>query len=164
MLSSSKIVCIIKGLGVTHVVGLPDNGSRSLFRELESESTLKVISVSREGEAFGLASGLLVGSATPIVLIQNTGLLESGDAYRGMPHNMQLPLVIFIGYRGYNTSSKASTKTDSAANFLEPTLNAWQIPYSLIFSDSDLAKINETFHLAKERSRPHAVILANPTE
>ena len=84
-------------LGVTHIVGLPDNGSRSLFDLLWHHDNIKVMLVSREGEAFAIASGLLVGGARPLVLIQNTGLFESGDAFRGTAYNMGLPLVALIG-------------------------------------------------------------------
>ena len=58
MLSSEKIVQALEHEGITHVVGVPDNGSRALFERLWAHPHIEVILTSREGEAFGLASGL----------------------------------------------------------------------------------------------------------
>ena len=87
------IVDELKRQHVTHVVGLPDNTSKALFEMLHVERDLRVLSVTREGEAFAIAAGLWAGGATPLVLIQNTGLLESGDGLRGTAMRMRIPLV-----------------------------------------------------------------------
>jgi sulfopyruvate decarboxylase TPP-binding subunit len=63
---------------VTHIVGVPDNGSRKLYELLREDSRIQAISVTHEGEAFSLASGLFLGGKNPLILIQNTGFLESG--------------------------------------------------------------------------------------
>src|SRR5437870_1903755 len=57
----------------------------------------------RGGEAFAIASGLWVGGRVPVVLIQNTGLLETGDALRGTAMRMRVPLVCLVTYRGHAT-------------------------------------------------------------
>ncbi len=163
MIRAAGILEQLKDNDVTHVVGVPDNGSRALFELLWSEPTIQVVPVTREGEAFALASGLYLGGKQPIVLIQNTGFLEAGDALRGTAHNMGIPLVMLVGYRGY-TSMQSGNRVDSAATFFEPTLNAWQVPYSLMHDDRQVELISEAFHHAAERSLPAAVILVDGTE
>ena len=81
MLSADKIVASFVAHGITHVVGVPDNGSRALYEKLWAHDDIEVILTSREGEAYGLASGLYLGGARPLVLIQNTGFFEAGDAF-----------------------------------------------------------------------------------
>jgi len=117
LLSSERIVQALEHEGVTHVVGVPDNGSRALFERLWAHPHIEVILTSREGEAFGLASGLYLGGATPLVLIQNTGFFEAGDAFRGTAYNMGLPLVMLVGYRGYKTMEPGAPRVDTAATF-----------------------------------------------
>lgn len=163
MIRAAGILEQLKDNDVTHVVGVPDNGSRALFELLWIEPTIQVVPVTREGEAFALASGLYLGGKQPIVLIQNTGFLEAGDALRGTAHNMGIPLVMLVGYRGY-TSMQSGNRVDSAATFFEPTLNAWQVPYSLMHDDRQVELISEAFHQAAERSLPAAVILVDGTE
>jgi sulfopyruvate decarboxylase subunit alpha len=105
---------------VTHVVGVPDNGSHALYELLRADSRFRVIQVTREGEAFALASGLFLGGKTPVVLIQNTGFLESGDAFRGTAFNMGIPLVLIIGYRGYESMRSGMDPVDTAAALNRP--------------------------------------------
>ena len=163
MIQASLILRELTRLGVTHIVGLPDNGSRSLFELLEEQNDIKVMLVSREGEAFAIASGLLVGGARPLVLIQNTGLFEAGDAFRGTAYNMGLPLVMLIGYRGYGGHREGGERVDTAATFLEPTLDAWCIPYTIATTDDDVAQIGAAFARAERSSLPVAVVLGTQT-
>ncbi|MGB0604089.1 MAG: thiamine pyrophosphate-binding protein [Candidatus Latescibacterota bacterium] len=163
MLSSEKIVQALEHEGVTHVVGVPDNGSRALFERLWAHPHIEVILTSREGEAFGLASGLYLGGATPLVLIQNTGFFEAGDAFRGTAYNMGLPLVMLVGYRGYKTMEPGAPRVDTAATFFEPTLNAWQIPFTAMHEDGDIEQIPAAFSKARETSLPTAVLIVPET-
>ena len=163
MLSSQKIVQAFEKEGVTHVVGVPDNGSRALFERLWAHPNIEVILTSREGEAFGLASGLYLGGATPLVLIQNTGFFEAGDACRGTAYNMGLPIVMLVGYRGYKTMEPDAPRVDTAATFFEPTLNAWQIPYTAMHEDGDIEQVPAAFTKARETSLPTAVLIVPET-
>ena len=86
---------------ITHVIGLPDNTSAPLFDALQAHPSIRLVTVTREGEAFAIASGLWLGGKRPVVVIQNTGLLESGDALRGTAQRMGVPLLCLIGYRGH---------------------------------------------------------------
>ena len=162
MLSSEKIVQALEHEGITHVVGVPDNGSRALFERLWAHPHIEVILTSREGEA-GLASGLYLGGATPLVLIQNTGFFEAGDAFRGTAYNMGLPLVMLVGYRGYKTMEPGAPRVDTAATFFEPTLNAWQILYTAMHEDGDIEQIPAAFSKARETSLPTAVLIVPET-
>ena len=158
------IVSKLKERGVTHIVGLPDNGARTLFEQLWGDSDLEVLSVTREGEAFAIASGLWLGGQHPVVIIQNTGFLETGDAFRGTAYNMGVPLVMLMGYRGYGTLEPEAPKLDTAASFFEPTLKAWNIPYSIAATEEEVvAAIDNAFERAAESSLPAAVLLATET-
>ncbi len=160
-LTASKIHKALKGQGITHVVGLPDNLSRVFFRGLEEDPDLEVIKVCREGEAFAIAAGLYIGGKQAVVLIQNTGFLEAGDALRGTSWNMRIPQVILLCYRGFKSLKGEMERMDSAALFTEPTLEAWDIPYEIICGDEDLTKIQNTFARARNASKPAAIILAD---
>ena len=158
MAKAKLIVDELKKCKITHVVGLPDNGSRALYEILADDAEIEVISVCREGEAFAIASGLYVGGQRPAVLIQNTGLLESGDGFRGTAYAMAIPLVTLIGYRGYDTLGKE--REDTAATFLEPTLKAWNIPYHMLHSDDDVGVISKAIEQAEDSSMPTAVVIS----
>lgn len=159
MASAQKIVNELKKQDITHVIGVPDNGSARIYELLRSEPEIEVITVTREGEAFAIASGLYVGGKSPVIIIQNTGFLESGDAIRGTVVNMRVPVVVFIGYRGYHNRDEDGQWIDSVASFLEPTLKAWNLPYEMLETDADIPCIQRAFEKTASTSLPAAVLL-----
>ena len=104
-------------------------------------------------------AGLYIGGKKPIIIIQNTGFLESGDAIRGTVINMEIPVVVFIGYRGYHNRDKNGDWIDSVATFLEPTLKAWNLPYKMLEHDTDIENIEWAFNKSDDSSLPAAVLL-----
>ena len=163
MINAAKIKDCLLQHGVTHAVGLPDNLCRSLFQKLEEEPSIELIHVSREGEAFAIAAGLHIGGKKPVVIIQNTGLLESGDALRGTSWRMSIPQVILLGYRGYASLSSDSSRKDSVAEFTEPTLKAWNLPYKIMETDDDLDTISWAFERAETSALPAVAIIGKDT-
>jgi sulfopyruvate decarboxylase subunit alpha len=159
---------------VTHVVGLPDNTSGPLFPEVRRHPTVRLVTVTREGEAFALAAGLWLGGASPLVVIQNTGLLESGDAIRGTIVRMGAPVPVIVTGRGYAKMARIGWQrgdpltrdllirpdVDSAALLTEATLEAWGIPYEACDEDDDPAQaVARTIDRARSAERPAVLIL-----
>jgi sulfopyruvate decarboxylase subunit alpha len=159
---------------VSHVIGLPDNASAALFSLLNSKEEPRLLTVTREGEAFAIASGLWVGGKNPIVLVQNTGLLESGDGLRGTIIRMQIPIVCLVTYRGYSTIAKAGLTPvrgsvspeflsrpdlDSVALMTEPTLKAWGLSYDFLLKPEDRYKVSAAFNQAKALSQPAVLLI-----
>lgn len=161
-------------LAPTHAVGLPDNASAALFGLLSGHPRIRLVPVTREGEAFAIASGVWAGGGSPLVVVQNTGLLESGDALRGTAVRMGVPLVFVVTYRG-RASALERTKlppalplpvealvdprVDSVALHTEPTLEAWGIPSFGYGSDADVEEVAAAARLAREQGRPVALLL-----
>jgi sulfopyruvate decarboxylase TPP-binding subunit len=163
MLTASKIHQALIDQGITHVVGLSDNLCRVLFQSLQADTRIEVIHVSREGEAFAIAAGLYLGGMKPVVLIQNTGFLESGDAFRGTSWIMQIPQVMLIAYRGFKTLVPEVERKDTVAEFTDPTLKAWNIPYETMVADEDMDMISRAFERAASTSLPSAILIAETT-
>lgn len=158
--------------GVTDVVSLPDNSSAALLLLLLESSDIRLLSVTREGEAFALAAGLWIGGRNPLVLIQNTGLLESGDSLRGTLLRMRIPVVCLVTYRGYaklacwgspapepSPEILSRPDLDSVAVMTEPTLRAWGMPFDFLHTDDDVSKISAAFAQAQQLSAPVAVLV-----
>ncbi len=159
MASAIRIVDALKKQNITHAVGVPDNGSAKIYELLCKDKEIDVITVTREGEAFAIAAGLYIGGKKPVIIIQNTGFLESGDAIRGTVINMKIPVVVLIGYRGYHNRDADGKWVDSVATFLEPTLKAWNLPYHKLETDTDIESIDWAFNKSTKTSLPAAVLL-----
>ena len=92
MFTGPEIVDELTAMSITHVVWVPDSVMGLWEPALESATTIRLIRVCREGEAWPLAAGLVIGGQFPLVLMQTTGLFESGDAMRNVIHDMRLPV------------------------------------------------------------------------
>ncbi len=158
LLNPEAVIKELKKNGVTHVVSLPDSETNWMYRLLEEEPSLHLIPVSREGESIPIAVGLIAGGKKPVVLIQSTGMFESGDSIRGMALDLNLPIVMLIGYRGW---TRHGVTPDSAARFTEPILRAWGVNYYLIEHDGDAERISLAFEEAKRTSQPVAVLIGD---
>lgn len=153
---ADKVADILIGLGITHVVWLPDSALGPWERALDRPGTLELVRVCREGEAWAIAAGLHLGGRRPLVMIQNTGLFESGDAMRNVLFDLRLPLPALIGYRSYLVPDSA----DSARRFTEPILAAWGLDPILIRDPDDLPQIAAHLRACREAGKPSVVLLA----
>ena len=156
VLHPASVVAELKKNNISHVVWLPDSETNFMFQLLTNEPTLDLVPVCREGETMAIAAGLWVGGKRPIVLIQNTGIFEAGDSIRGLALDINQPLVMLVGYRGW---SRHGLTTDSAARFIEHILHAWGISYYLIETDDDADRISLAIEEAERTSKPVAVLV-----
>jgi len=171
MAQAQLVLDVLSRHGVTDVVSLPDNSSSALLALLRQSGEIRLLSVTREGEAFALAAGLWLGGRNPLVLIQNTGLLESGDSLRGTLVRMRIPVVCLVTYRGYAKFARLETPPDpspevlsrpdldSVAVMTEPTLRAWGVPFDFLHTNEDIGKISAAFAQAQQLSAPVAVLV-----
>jgi sulfopyruvate decarboxylase TPP-binding subunit len=158
MFDGVEAVRTLEQLGVTHVVWLPDSELGTWHRALSGSKQLKLIRVCREGEAFGIAAGLHLGGARPIVVIQCTGFYEAGDALRNVVHDLGLPIFMIVGYRGYYGG--IAGRKDTAATFLEPIANAWQLPCKLLTKESPLSDLAAFYRETQAQGRAAAALIA----
>jgi len=157
-LSPSSILAEIRKNGVTHVVWLPDSETNWLYVLMKEEPSLRLVPVSNEALAFSAAAGLSFGGSVPLILIQNTGMMDSGNSLRGWAIDLSIPVVLMVGYRGW---TRHGVTRDSAAIYTERFLNAFGINYYLIESDADAGRISIAFDEARKTRRPVAALIAD---
>lgn len=155
---SHKIVSELYTCGVTHFIYIVDYRSRFICDILSNEKKVTMIPVCREGEAFAIAAGLITGGKQPVVFMEHTGFLESGDSIRYLVLDINLPLLILVSDRGWKRDEPI---TDSGALFIEPILKAWGIKYYFVETPKDAEKITPAYRESKEISKP-VVILITP--
>jgi sulfopyruvate decarboxylase subunit alpha len=158
ILRPETLVEEFKKNGVTHVITIPDSETNYLYELMKEQPWLDIIPTAREGETFAIALGLQVAGKVPVCLIQNTGMMESGDSIRGMALDAGFPLVMVVGYRGW---TRHGVITDSAARYTEPFLNAFRINYYLVEQNADASRISLAFEEARATRRPVAVLIGD---
>lgn len=158
MFTGQQIASLMLDIGVTHVVTLPDSTIGAWGDAMENTPGLRVVRVCREGEAWAIAGGLYLGGAAPMVLIQCTGLFESGDALRNIIHDWKLPILGVIGYRSYLDQS--TLPGDTCLTFTEPILDAWQLDYRLITTPAQLDDIRSFLTEARRTGKAAVALIA----
>jgi sulfopyruvate decarboxylase subunit alpha len=157
-LSPETVLSEMKKNGVSHVVWLPDSETNWLYLLMKAEPSLTLVGVSREGHACSIAAGLSTGGRTPMILIQNTGMMESGDSIRGWLLGLHVPVVLMVGYRGW---TRHGVDTDSAATYTERFLMAFNLTYYMVESDQDAPRISVAFAEAARTKRPVVVLVGD---
>jgi len=158
MFSGEQIAALFDEAGITHVVTVPDSTIGPWQEAIERRGRTRVVRVCREGEAWQVAAGLALGGTAPLVMIQCTGLFESGDALRNAVHDWKLPLFAIIGYRSY--LNQDTLPGDTCLVFTEPVLDAWRIDYRLITTPSQLGEIAAHYHACRAAGKPGAIVIA----
>lgn len=156
ILTETEIAQLLERLKVTHVIWIPDSTTGRWECELDTNSSFQLLRICREGEAWPLAAGLLLGGQRPIIIMQSTGFFESGDALRNVCKDLKLPVFAIIGAR--NWLSDASR--DSAKQYLIPLLQAWEVDYCLVETREEQEKITTGYERAFHERRPGVVVLA----
>ena len=160
--SANRTVSALKSLGFTDAVSIPDGESRYLYQALVDDSDIEVYLPTREGEGIAIAAGLWVGGRRPVVVLQNTGLMEAGDALRGCGIGPSIPLLLLVGWRGYPGAMAGTLPVDSAYTYTEPLLQAWGLPHRRLMNNDDIGVIEEMAMLAAGSSKPAAVVYGHP--
>jgi sulfopyruvate decarboxylase subunit alpha len=157
-LSPETVLAQMKQNGVTDIVWLPDSETNWLYLLMQTEPSLRLVGVSREGHACSIAAGLFAGGRKPMILIQNTGMMESGDSIRGWLLSLNIPVVMMVGYRGW---TRHGVTTDTAATYTERFLMAFGLNYYLVESDADAGRITTAFEEAERTRRPVVVLVGD---
>ncbi|HWB08515.1 MAG TPA: hypothetical protein VG826_04800 [Pirellulales bacterium] len=153
---AEAITAAFESLELTHVVWLPDSTLGLWETALAASQKLRLVRVCREGEAWALAAGLHLGGARPIVVLQSTGLFESGDSLRNVLFDMELPLYAVVGYRSYLLEGSR----DTARRYTEPVLAAWNIDHVLVDSPRRVALFVEHYGRCRKSGKAGVTLLA----
>lgn len=136
-IAGPAVAAALEAAGFTHVVWVPDSHIGT-WEDAILGSSMPLVRACREGEAVGIAAGLMLGGAVPVVVAQCTGFFESGDAIRNVAHDLGLPLKMIVGVRS-GRAVQAGRSADSAARLAEPVVRALGLPLSRFdpFADSE---------------------------
>ena len=157
MIAGAAVAEQLRAMAISHVVTVPDGTIGRWEADIE-RAGIGLVRVCREGEAWAIAGGLHLGGARPLVMIQCTGLFESGDAIRNMLHEWKLPLYAIVGYRSY--LNQENLPGDTSLVFTEPILAAWKLDVRFIREASELASMTGHYRACQSAAKPGVALVA----
>jgi sulfopyruvate decarboxylase TPP-binding subunit len=159
-LHGSIIIREIKASGIEFVISVPDiTTSEGLLRPLAQAASPKLIRICKEDEGIGICAGLAYTGKRALLLIQQTGLLDSINAIRGVAVEYALPICMMVGLLEKEPDVRPMQSKRYGVRIVEPILDAMGIAYHEIEEEADVAKIKPAIDAAYAQSRPVVLLI-----
>jgi len=159
-LSGAAIIREIKASRIEFVVSVPDiTTSEGLLRPLARETNPRLIRVCKEDEGIGICAGLSYCDKRALMLIQQTGMLDSVNAIRGVAVEYSLPICLMVGLLEKEPGVPPRQSKRYGVRIVEPILDAMGIAYHEIEAERDIAKIRPAIDEAYANARPVVLLI-----
>jgi len=141
--SGSAIIAAIKQAGVEFVVSVPDIvTSDGLLWPISTDPELRLVRVCKEDEGVSICGAMSYNKTRALLLMQQTGLMDSLNAIRAIGMDYQLPICMMVGLQGKEAELKPADSASYGVRIIEPILHAMDIPSRLIETPEDVACIS----------------------
>jgi len=159
-LLGGSIIREIKASNIEFVVSVPDiTTSEGLLRPLAQAKNPRLIRICKEDEGVGICAGLAYSGRRSLLLIQQTGMLDSINAIRGVAVEYALPICMMVGLLEKEPGVPPQQSKRYGVRIVEPILDAMGIAYHEIEEESDVAKIKPAIDAAYSDSRPVVLLI-----
>ena len=159
-LSGESIIREIKSSGIQFVISVPDiTTSEGLLRPLAKLSDPRLIRICKEDEGVAICAGLSFTGKRGLLLIQQTGLLDSINAVRGVAVEYKLPICMMVGLLEKEVGVPPRQSKRYGVRIVEPILEAMGIAYHNIEDDADIPKIRPAIDKAFADSKPVVLLI-----
>ena len=101
MISSQKFIKRLRADGFGFFTGVPCSILSGLFAMLEDQSEVPFVPSVREDAGVGLCAGAYMGGKLPVLLMQNSGLGYSLNAFTSLNLIYQIPVLVIMSWRGH---------------------------------------------------------------
>jgi len=95
----SEIFNYLQKNNIENFVGVPDSTLKDFINEGLIQK--KIIITTREEEAIGIATGMILSKSKSLVFMQNAGFANSLSTITSLIELYKIPLIFLIGWRGY---------------------------------------------------------------
>lgn len=153
----SELVSALQRVGVTLVAYLPDEWLESFIQEIERCPTIQTVRVAREDEGVGICAGAFFGGRRAALVMQNAGLLLSGNALVGCALAHQTPFLMLVSYTGNVRDPRFFQIWKGRAT--EPFLQALGIRYATVDGPEDATLIDDLAAFAYQAQQPAVALL-----
>ena len=141
----TAVIAAMKRAGVGFVLSVPDIvTSQHLLWPIAEGPDFRLIRVCKEDEAFGIAAGLSFCDRRAVLLIQQTGLLDSLNALRAVGVELEMPICALVGLQGREANLEPEASAAYGVRSGAPILKAMGVKHSLIETPHEATAIADT--------------------
>ena len=159
-LSGRAIIHAIKAAGIEYVVSVPDIvTSDGLLWPISRDADLTHIRVCKEDEGVSICTALAYCGKRALLLIQNTGFLDSINAIRAIAVEYDNPLCMMIGLQGKEPDVPPIQSDKVSVRIVEPMLDLMGIERHLLQTTKHAEAIAPAIEAAWRDDRPVCFVL-----
>jgi sulfopyruvate decarboxylase subunit alpha len=159
-LHGASIIRELKASRIEFVVSVPDiTTSEGRLRPLAQATEPRLIRVCKEDEGVGICAGLSYCGRRSLLLIQQTGMLDSINAIRGVAVEYALPICMMVGLLEKEPGVPPRQSKRYGVRIVEPVLEAMGVTYHEIEGEADVGKIAPAIDAAYAQMRPVVLLI-----
>ena len=163
--SGRSIIDAVKSARVEFIASVPDiTTSNGLLWPISRDPALKLVRLCKEDEGISVCAGLSYCDKRAILLMQQTGLMDSLNALRAMGVDYGLPICMMVGLLGKEPELHPSQSKSYGVRVIMPVLEAMGIAHHLIQEPGEVDVIRPAIESAYQSSRPVCLLIGrSPT-
>ncbi len=158
--SGPEIIRQLKAAAVQFVAAVPDIvTSEGLLWPIERDPSLRLLRLSREDEGISICAAMSYNGTRAVLLMQQTGLMDSLNAIRAIAVDYHLPIVMLVGLQGKEPHCLPEFSSAYGVRIVIPVLESMNLRYSLIEMPEHVHTIRRQIDLCYRKSRPHIFLI-----
>ncbi|NVO58454.1 decarboxylase [Rhodobacteraceae bacterium B1Z28] len=163
--SGAAILAQIKAAQVREIVALPDIvTSDGLLWPISRDPDFRLTRICKEDEGVSICGAMSYNGTRALLMMQQTGLMDSLNAIRAIGVDYELPVVMMVGLQGKEPHMHPDDSASYGVRIIRPVLDAMELSHSLIEEPGDEAQIPQAVEAAYVSSRPHIFLIGRPPE
>ena len=156
----ADIIGALKAARVEFVAAVPDIvTSAGLLWPISRDPELRLIRLCKEDEGVSICTGLAFCGRRAVLLMQQTGLMDSLNSIRAIAVEYQQPVCMIVGLLGKEPDRPAALSAKYGVRIIEPVLDAMQIDRITLDSAGDVAALGPAIDRAYQLSRPVVALI-----
>ena len=165
-LSGGAVIAAIKAAGIEYIISVPDIvTSDGLLWPIVRDADLKHIRVCKEDEGVSICTALSYCGKRALLLIQNTGFLDSINAIRAIAVEYDNPLCMMVGLQGKEPGVRPTESNKVSVRIVEPMLDVMGIEHYLLQTTSNAEAIGPAIEAAYREDHPVCFVIGqSPSE
>ncbi|MBL8832165.1 MAG: hypothetical protein JNL71_07220 [Rhodospirillales bacterium] len=161
--AGDRIIAELKKAGIGFVAALPDIvTSDGLLWPISRDPDFRLVRICKEDEGIAICTGLGFAGRRSILLMQQTGLLDSINALRAVGVEYEQPVVMLVGLQGKEPGVAPAASAKVSVSIVVPILDAMGVAHRTIENAGDEALIAPAIESAYAASRPVCLLIGRP--
>lgn len=157
MLSSKTFIKQLQDSGFDFFTGVPCSLLSGLIAELESDPGIGYLPSVREDAGVGLCTGAYMGGKQPVLLMQNSGLGYSLNAFTSLNLIYKIPMLVIMSWRG--CGGKDAPEHIIMGDINEALLETCGMKHSVLDQDNASEALQEALRVIRNEKIPYTLLV-----